>query len=189
MKNRKITLKFLEENNACFDGIKFVTKHNLIGLNAIDFINKLIELDKLDYASWLICRIFNRKQKIQYAVYSAELCLNNYESVYPDDKKPRQAIEAAKKVLLKNNKINRDAASSAASSAAYSAVYSAFYSAASSVSRAATSAAYSAYSAYNAACSAVYSAASSAASSVSRAAYSETYIKILEYGLTLLETK
>lgn len=60
---------------------------------------------------------WTKKDSIALAIYSAELVLKNYEKEYPDDKRPREAIEAAKKVLEKDNKKNRSAAESAARSA------------------------------------------------------------------------
>jgi hypothetical protein len=66
-----------------------------------------------------------RKQYLAYAIFAAEQVLENYEKQYPDDKRPRLAIEAAKKVLKNNSEQNRSAANSAAYSA-YSAAYSAY---------------------------------------------------------------
>ena len=68
---------------------------------------------------------WTKKDSISLAIYAAELVLDNFEKKYPDDKRPRNAIEAAKKVLKNNNQKNRSAASAAervawsAGSAAY----------------------------------------------------------------------
>lgn len=69
---------------------------------------------------------WTKKDSIALAIFSAELCLPNFERAYPDDKRPREAIEAAKKWLRNPTKKNREAAaSSAAESAARSAASSA----------------------------------------------------------------
>ena len=98
---------------------------------------------------------WGREQSVKMAIYSAEQVLPNFEKKFPDDKRPRLAIEAA-----------RSAASSAASSAARSAASSAYEAA----SSAASSAARSAYEAARSAASSAYEAASSAASSSARSA-------------------
>ena len=46
---------------------------------------------------------WTKKDSVALAIYSAELVLDNYEKEYPDDDRPRKAIEAAKKVLEKEN--------------------------------------------------------------------------------------
>ena len=89
---------------------------------------------------------WTKKDSIALSIYSAELCLKNFEKEYPNDDRPRKAIEAAKAVLEKGTKKNRDAAESAARSAAGSArsAWSAAESAAESAAGSARSAAGSA---------------------------------------------
>ena len=87
----QITKKFLESKNACESGLEWVTEHNLLGLNSIDFLNKLIELDKLDWANWLIVRVMERKQYIAYAIFAAEQVIDIYEKKCPDDKKTKKS--------------------------------------------------------------------------------------------------
>ena len=57
------------------------------------------------------------RDSVNFAIYVAELVLPNFEKEIPDDKRPREAIEAAKKVLKNNNEKNRNAAWSAVSMA------------------------------------------------------------------------
>ena len=57
---------------------------------------------------------WTKKDSVSLAVFAAELVLNIYENKYPNDLRPRQAIEAAKKVLKHDTKKNRDAARYAA---------------------------------------------------------------------------
>ena len=60
---------------------------------------------------------WTKKDSIALAIFSAESVLKNYEKLYPNDKRPRLAIEAAKKVLENDTKENRSAARSAESAA------------------------------------------------------------------------
>ena len=186
---KTITKEFLEAQDACASGMEWVTENKLIGLESNEFVQKLIESKKLDWANWLLVRLIDQRKQIQYAIFAAEKVLHNYETLYTDEDRPRKAIEAAKEYLNDSSEKNRFIASAAACAAysAYSAADSAAYSARSSSrsaystyssSRSAASAAYSAYSAARSARSAdsaastAYSAADSAARS---AAYSAAY--------------
>ncbi len=109
---------------------------------------------------------WTKKDSVSLAIYSAELVLKNYEKKYKD-KAPREAIEAAKKVLKNDTRKNQAAAGSAAGSAE-----SAARSAARSARSAARSAAWSARSAAESAAGSARSAAESAAGSAESAAWS-----------------
>jgi hypothetical protein len=122
------------------------------------------------------------------AYKSAMRVVNNYEKMYPDDKRVRNAIEAKKKFideLITSEELS--AAESAAKSAAESAAKSAAWSARSAAKSAAESAAKSAaWSAESAAWSAAWSARSAAKSAAKSAAWSaeiewqiDTLIKLL----------
>ena len=121
MKN--ITVEYLKSINACDSGIKaFESKYpNDAKLDAViqaclDSKDNHIVSD----GSWLICRCFNKSQKIQYAIYAAELVLHIYEANYPGNKAPRKAIEAAKAYLANPcDKTKNAAAAYAAADAAY----------------------------------------------------------------------
>ena len=80
---------------------------------------------------------WEKKDSVALSIYAAELCIDNFEKKYPDDKRPRQAIEAAKKWLEDPTKANQIAAESAASAAwsAASAAWSAAWSAAESAEK------------------------------------------------------
>ena len=60
---------------------------------------------------------WNKKASLKLAIFSAELVLKNFEKEFSDDKRPREAIEAARKVLFRNTAKNRAAARSAESAA------------------------------------------------------------------------
>jgi len=53
---------------------------------------------------------WTKKDSLKLAIFSAESVIDIYEKDYPDDDRPRKAIEAAKKVLQKDTKANRAAA-------------------------------------------------------------------------------
>ena len=61
------------------------------------------------YESMQIVKAYKwtKKDSVSLSIYSAELVLNNFEKLYPDDDRPRKAIEAAKKVL-ENDTENRE---------------------------------------------------------------------------------
>jgi len=102
------------------------------------------EMRVLQWKKW------TKKDSVALAIFAAELVIDNYEKEYPNDTRPREAIEAAKMVLKSDTTKNRSAAWNAASAAnvAWSA-------------RNATSAAWSAWNAASAA-NAAWSAACAA---------------------------
>jgi hypothetical protein len=125
---------------------------------------------------------WTKKDSVLFSIYSAYLCLDNFEKVYPNDKRAREAIEAAERYIENPTEKNQEAAESAGSagsaawsawsarSAAESAAWSARSAAESAAwpaaESAAESAAWSARSAGSAAESAAWSARSAAESAV-----------------------
>ena len=162
---KKVTVKWLEKKEACTtrDQNIYYTKKGKE--NIFKILNILIKEKRFDWANWLITRYMNKKQNVQYAIFASVLSLNNFESRYSDDKRPRLAIEAAKNYVKNPCEKTKGAADSAAYSADSA------YSAANSAANSAYSAAYSAYSAYSAADSAAYSA----------------YLKIIKNGIKILK--
>jgi hypothetical protein len=116
---------------------------------------------------------WTKTDSVLFSIYAARLTLNIFEEKYPDDKRPRLAIESAEKYLKNPNKKNKVAANAAAD-AAYAAY--AAYAAADAADAAdaayaayaaadaanAANAAYAAYAAYAAANAAEYAAADAA---------------------------
>ena len=163
----KITKEWLQEINACPSGLRWFNE-NYKEIESLDLVDNLIkskELTKLQWAKWLLSKLFiNRKQKLQYAIFAAEQVIDIYENKYPDNKKPREAIDAAKKVLENDTAENRaDAAADAAAAAADAAAYAAAYAAA------------------------AYAAAAAAAYAAAAAARIKMLTKILNYGTGLLK--
>ncbi len=185
----KITVKWLEEKNACSCGKEWFKGQT--ETDAVLVIEKLITEEKLEWANWTLCRLLTRKDNIRYAIFAAQQTIENFEKFFPDDKRPRQAIEAALTYLNKPMKANQIAAESAAWSAeiaAESAVRSAVRSARSARSAAESAAESAVRSAWSAE-SAAESAAEIAAESAAWSAWSAALKKILRHGLDLLQKK
>jgi hypothetical protein len=45
---------------------------------------------------------WRKEDSVALSIYAAELCINNFEKEFPDDKRPRKAIEAAKSMARKS---------------------------------------------------------------------------------------
>jgi hypothetical protein len=106
----------------------------------------LAQDDKQCWSEMRVVRAYEwtKPDSVAMAIYAAELVIGEYEKQYPDDKRPRQAIEAAKAWLENSTEENR-----AAAYAAHAAVYAA--DAAAYAARVAYAAAYAARAAYAAA--------------------------------------
>ena len=111
----KITKEWLEEVEACSEGVDWFNSQK--ETDSVKVINKLVKEDRWDWANWTICRLFSKENKIRYAIFAAEQTLDNFEKVYPNDKRPRQAIEAALKYLNEPTEENKSAVRSAESAA------------------------------------------------------------------------
>ncbi len=87
-------------------------------------MDKVVEILGTQDAIWALRCTNEPAEKFitEFACRCAEYCLKNYEDLYPDDKRPRQAIEAARaysknEITLEQLKMARSAARSAAESA------------------------------------------------------------------------
>ena len=123
----KISIKWLEKNGACSEGKEWF--QNQQETDGVLVIKKLIGEKQYNWANWTIVRLMTHKQKVQYAVYAAEQVIEIFEKKYQNDKRPREAIEAAKAYLKDPSDKNKNAAANAAN-AAYAAAYAAAYTAA-----------------------------------------------------------
>jgi hypothetical protein len=137
-----IDAKWLQDNDACCKDDKRVLK--IIGKGKT--LKQLLpKFDRADWLLWTLKRTTD-SPKIFYvrcAILCAEEVIGIYEKKYPDDKRPRLAIEAAIAYANNPSEENRIAAANAAN-AAYDAAYA-------YVAYAAYAAAYVAYAAYAAA--------------------------------------
>jgi hypothetical protein len=199
----KISIKWLEKNGACSEGKEWF--QNQQETDGVLVIKKLIGEKQYNWANWTIVRLMTHKQKVQYAVYAAEQVIEIFEKKYQNDKRPREAIEAAKAYLKDPSDKNKNAAANAANAAyaaayaaAYTAAYTAAYAADAAADAAAYAAAYSAYSAYSAdAAYSAYAAANAAANAAAYAAADAAYaaakrkelkIKIINNGMMILKS-
>ena len=183
--------KITEPLEICRTG--FHASKNII--DAMDFVpmfwvakvevrgNSIIQEDKECWSEMRIVewKKWTKEDSVSLSIFAAELVLDNFEKKYPNDKRPREAIEAAKAVLKNDNEKTRSAAElaeSAAGSAAWSSAKSEAWSAAKSAGSAAWSAAWSSSAAAELA-ELAESAAKSAAWSAKSAAGSAEYQKIM----------
>ena len=120
----KITMSFLQSIHACSDGLEYWEEKNK-PTDMFKLIKQCMKDDHFDYANWLIVRCMDSDQYIRYAIYSAKQELPSFETVYPDDKRVRHAINAARAVLRNNTEETRSAAE-LAESAVWSAAKSAW---------------------------------------------------------------
>ena len=164
----KINKDVIQKLNPCKDRLDNYTDH----YEEKDFdLKEFLSLDNITYTDkiWVFTKLFTQEQNVRWSIKCAESVLSSFEDKYPDDKRPRLALEAAFNYANNPNEETRSAALSAASaarSAARSAAWPAARSAAWSAAYAAESAAYAAESAASAAWS-----ASSAAYAAESAAY------------------
>jgi hypothetical protein len=114
----KINIKWLANEEACSNGVEWFKNRKFTADK--DVIEKLMVDDKFQWANWTVVRLMTHAQKIQYAIFAAEQGIEIYEKKYPDDKRPRQAIEAAKTYLKDPSDENKKSAN-AANAAAYAA--------------------------------------------------------------------
>lgn len=103
-----ITKKWLQEKSACPCGVKWFLAQK--ETDAVEVLEKLISENQLRWANWTIVRVMNYKQYVSYAVFAAEQVLDIYEKKYPDNKRPRKAIEAAKRCIENPSEENKNAA-------------------------------------------------------------------------------
>ena len=129
----KITNEWLETKGACRKGKNWF--ENQTESDGVGILRKLMLEKHYDWANWLSVRVMERKQYLAYAIYAAEQVLGIFEKTYPEDKRPRKAINAAKKVLFEDTPENKkmaaayaaaDADADADAAAAYAAAYAAY---------------------------------------------------------------
>ncbi len=179
---KTITVEWLKEIEACPEAVREFSeqKEN----RPVPLLKKMIRLDRLDWANWLVVRLMTYKQYVSYAVYAAERVVSIYEKKYPNDDRPRKAIKAAKECIKFPTKKNKDAAAYAAADAyaadAYAAAAAAVRAAADAAYAAAADAAYAAADAAADAAAAAYAAVRAA-----DAARKKMKIRILKYGIKL----
>ena len=172
----RITKAWIEKWEPCQEAVDWVYATGKGERDAIKILKLLISNNKLDWANWMIVRLMSREQRLRYACYTAKLVLPIFEQAYPDDKRPREAITAARRCIKNDTRENREKAAKAADAA-----YAACTAACAACGDDAEALSYAAYYAANAAYYAAYYAAKAV-----DAADAITLEKILAYGLRLL---
>ena len=79
-------------------------------------LEHILDSNGIDDAFWALRAVkgYDRQFRL-FACYCAKLCLDNFEKEYPDDKRPRQAIEAAERFA--NGEISEEELNAARSAA------------------------------------------------------------------------
>ena len=179
---KKFSKESLRKHSACGEGVRWFLSQK--ETEPVAVVEKLIEEKHFDWANWAVVRCMTYKQYVSYAVFAAEQVIDIYEKKNPDDKRPRQAIDAAKKCIENPSKKNKDAAYAAA----YAATNAAHAAYAATNATNATNAAYAATNATNAAYAATNATNAAYAANAANAAGDKMHIKLIRYGLKLLKT-
>lgn len=160
----KITENKLEKMGACQKSINwFISCNTTDPIELMKIAQKSNNLKTMRYAIWGFTHVIDKKNRIRFAVYCAEKVLHLFEKEYPDDKRPRQAIQAAKRYMKNMTEENQLAAA-----------YATAYAAAADAADAAAS-------------DAAYAAAASDAAYASVASKKELYILFIKYAIKILK--
>ena len=104
----KITKQWLEGIDVfCEKDIKWFMNQEERG--GIKLVEKLIEKD-IQLANRLLIMLMDHKQYLKYSYDVAEMALPVFEKHYPNDKRPRKALELTKKYLENPTIENKDEA-------------------------------------------------------------------------------
>ena len=137
--NMNISARRLKKMGACSDGLDwFRENYGTKNVNAVDALRLSLRQNKHSDCNWFLSTALNRGNKIRYACYAAKQVLEIFEDQYPNEKRPRQAINAALKCIKNDTNKNREAAR-AASGAAWTAASEAASDAANEAARTAAS--------------------------------------------------
>ena len=113
---KKITSKWLRSENACVEGLQWFKLQQ--DKTTLSILEQLKKERKFGWLNWLIAKLLVHEQRIKYAVYAAKQVIHIYEDRYPNDKRPREAIEAAQGCIKNSSKENKKIVGDAAAYAA-----------------------------------------------------------------------
>ncbi len=113
----------INRQNACAGGMRWFKAQD--ETDSIKVLEKLLAQDKWDYFRWLVMRLMDKPQCVEWAIYCAEQVIGIYEKKYPDDDRPRKAIEAAKAYLASPCDATKKASAADAAADAAAAAYAA----------------------------------------------------------------
>lgn len=117
---KTLTLKQLKELDPCHEGFKWYSQN--IKTETVEEILTILSNHRWDWCRWLFVRLLDIKSNRILAIYCAELVLPIFEEKYPTDKRPREAVEAARlyakvEITLEDLRTKRQAADAAADAA------------------------------------------------------------------------
>lgn len=94
-------------------------------------LEDFIKLDNITYCDkvWVVTRLFTKQQNVKWALLCASKVLSIFEDIYPNDKRPRQALEAVEAWLNNPSEETKIAANAAVNAAAYAAASAPFFAA------------------------------------------------------------
>ena len=91
----KITKKWLEEKRACCSENDMDRAEKELKGDVKLITDTLLKEDRFNDANWLLTKLMNKKQCVEYAVFAAKQVLGVFEKKHPNDKKPRKAAAYA----------------------------------------------------------------------------------------------
>lgn len=119
MQRITLTKKWLKRHSACSPAMRWLKKQP--EKNPLRLAEIAMKEGHFNWVIWVIIRKMSSAQRERYAIFAAESVVGIYESYYPDDKRPRNAIRAAKKYIknpcirTKYNAVEADVAAAKAS--------------------------------------------------------------------------
>lgn len=106
----EITVEKLQELGACQPAIDAFPERWGKSVDVLELLKSLRYRANLYWADWLLVRVMGRYQYLAYIIFVAEQSLDIFEKHFPKDNRPRMAIEAAKTVLNIDTEETRGAA-------------------------------------------------------------------------------
>lgn len=112
-KSDKINKEVISNLNPCEDRFDSFLKHYS---DFSDNLEAFISLDKITHKDklWVLTKLFTKEQNIKFALKCAYSVLHIFETEYPEDKRPRNTLEAVENYLKDPSENNRNTAARAA---------------------------------------------------------------------------
>jgi len=104
----KITKQWLQKKKACQEAVDWVV--NQSDKDEFALFKKCLAEKRFEWASWCMVRRLSLPDKRRYAIYAANQVLYLFADEYPNDKRPRRALAAARKYLKAPTKKNANTA-------------------------------------------------------------------------------
>jgi len=109
----------LNEKGACQPAIDWLNEQNTT--DPIRLAELARSAGRIDWIYWIATSLMTKRQRVEYAVFAAELVIHIFEQKYPTDDRPRKAIEAAKEYLRTGDAADTARAAYVAADEAYAA--------------------------------------------------------------------